>query len=653
MTFQINIPIVVEQISKVLGDHHNLHPSVEKLKLTEIVQNQIPLGGRLKHFASNWEKITKDCSILTELRGYKIDFLKTPRQISVTEIHYSEKEYQILNKEIGEMLEKRAVEIVDPKNSVQDQFISTLFVRPKKDGGSRPIFNLKKLNEYVVYEHFKMEGFQVVKNIMIKRDFMCKIDLKDAYFCIPIHQTHRKYLRFTWGGQLLQYTSLPFGLAAGPRLFTKVMKPIIAFLRRLGIRLVIYLDDILLLNQTKEGLMKDRDSLIWLLHNLGWLINWKKSVLEPTQTIEFLGLKVDSVEMSVYLPQDKIQNIKMKCQKALESDHITIQELASLVGSLNATVEAVIPASLYVRELQMFKTKCLIKEKSYKNKINLSQECKTEISWWIQQLQVWNGKQIITNEPDLVIETDASTMGWGFHCPFSQTRMGGPWSPVEKKLHINALELKAANIAVKSITKNKQNVHIHLKMDNTTAVTYVNKMGGTKSPILTNIAKDLWEYCLERKITLTAEHLPGSLNQTADWESRNVSTMSINSWRLNPKIFAQINSLWGPLEMDLFADRLNAQLEKYMSWKPDPFAMGTDAFLAHWGGMKAYAFPPFCLIQRCIAKVQKERGELVIVTPAWQTQPYNPMLLNMSIVDPILLPPQKDLLLLPGGTPIL
>lgn len=322
------------------------------------------------------------------------------------------------------------------------------------------------------------------------------------------------------GGQLLQYTSLPFGLAAGPRLFTKVMKPIIAFLRRLGIRLLIYLDDILLLNQTKEGLMKDRDSLIWLLHNLGWLINWKKSVLEPTQTIEFLGLKVDSVEMSVYLPQDKIQNIKMKCQKALESDHITIQELASLVGSLNATVEAVIPASLYVRELQMFKTKCLIKEKSYKNKINLSQECKTEISWWIQQLQVWNGKQIITNEPDLVIETDASTMGWGFHCPFSQTRMGGPWSPVEKKLHINALELKTANTAVKSVAKNKQNVHIHLKMDNTTAVTYVNKMGGTKSPILTNIAKDLWEYCLERKITLTAEHLPGSLNQTADLESR-------------------------------------------------------------------------------------------------------------------------------------
>jgi hypothetical protein len=79
--------------------------------------------------------------------------------------------------------------------------------------------------------------------------------------------------------------------------------------------------------------------------------------------------------------------------------------------------------------------------------------------------------------------------------------MGGPWSPLEKKLHINALELKAANIAVRSMTKNRENVHIHLKMDNVTAVTYVNKMGGTKSPILTSIAKDLWEYCLGKKIT--------------------------------------------------------------------------------------------------------------------------------------------------------
>ena len=186
-------------------------------------------------------------------------------------------------------------------------------------------------------------------------------------------------------------------------------------------------------------------------------------------------------------------------------------------------------------------------------------------------------------------------------------------------------------------------------MDNVTEVTYVNKMGGTKSPILIEIAKDLLEYCLAKKITLTAEHLPGFLNKTTDWESRNVSTISTNSWRLNPQIFTRIDLQWCPLEMDLFADRLSAQTEKYMSWKPNPFAVGTDAFLKNWEGMEAYAFPPFCLIQRCVAKVQKDKGELVIVTPTWQTQPYYAMLLNMSIADPILLPPQRNLLLSQGG----
>lgn len=126
-----------------------------------------------------------------------------------------------------------------------------------------------------------------------------------------------------------------------------------------------------------------------------------------------------------------------------------------------------------------------------------------------------------------------------------------------------------------------------------------------------------------------------------------MSTNSTNSWRLNPKIFAQMNSLLGLLDTVLFAVRLNAQLEKYMSWKPDPFTMGTDEFLAHWEGMKTYVFPPFCLIQRCIDKVQNEQGELVVVTPAWQ--PFYLMLLSMPIVDAILLPPQKDLLLSPGG----
>ena len=210
---------------------------------------------------------------------------------------------------------------------------------------------------------------------------------------------------------MYQYKSLPFGLGSGPRIFTKIMKPVTAVLRRIGVKIVIYLDDILILKQSKMGLIKDRNTLIMLLHKLGWLINWEKSSLLPTQITEFLGMTIDSVEMKIFLPEMKVQGIVQKCQQVLATEEVSIHEIASLTGMLVATAEAVIPASLYVRELQMTKTKYLLKTMNYQTLLMLPNECKIEIKWWIHHLRQWNGKNILNPSPDLVIETDASLKG--------------------------------------------------------------------------------------------------------------------------------------------------------------------------------------------------------------------------------------------------
>ena len=142
-TLNVNIPIVVEQMSKVLRDHYNLHPSIEHLKLSKIVQNHIPLGARLKHFVSNWEKITRDSTILGALKGYKIEFLKTPSQKFVPVKNYSEKEYQILYTEIQAMLQKKSGRDCRPKErmskSVHKHFICT----PQKRWGVSSHFQSK------------------------------------------------------------------------------------------------------------------------------------------------------------------------------------------------------------------------------------------------------------------------------------------------------------------------------------------------------------------------------------------------------------------------------------------------------------------------------------------------------------------------------
>ena len=131
-----------------------------------------------------------------------------------------------------------------------------------------------------------MEGIQSLKDIILPHDFMIKLDLKDGYFSIPSHQN---FLSFMWKKKTYQFTCLPFGLSSAPLTFTKVMKPLVAYLRSLGIRLLIYLDDMLILAQTREELLKWRSIVLDLLENLGFLINYQKSVRTNSVT-NFSGI---------------------------------------------------------------------------------------------------------------------------------------------------------------------------------------------------------------------------------------------------------------------------------------------------------------------------------------------------------------------------
>ena len=138
-------------------------------------------------------------------------------------------------------------------------------------------YKLKDLNVFLQYDHFKMEGIHLLRDMLQPNDWLGKIDLKDAYFVIPIWRDHRKYLRFVWRQTLLEFACLPFGLAVAPRVFTKIMKPVVSLLRRTGIRLIIYLDDILLMNASETGLQQDMHTAQHLLENLGFVVNLEKS----------------------------------------------------------------------------------------------------------------------------------------------------------------------------------------------------------------------------------------------------------------------------------------------------------------------------------------------------------------------------------------
>ena len=231
------------------------------------------------------------------------------------------------------------------------------------------------------------------------------------------------------------------------------------------------------------------------------------------------------------------------CRDRIREETASVRTLAKIIGKLTSSMQAVLPAPLHYRHLQMLQVKGLLAGKSYETMVSLNQNCLNDLQWWVDQISTWNGRSIITPAPDLVITTDASLQGWGAVCQGVRTR--GLWSQQESNtLHINALELKAALFAVRAFTAKERQLHVHLRMDNRTAVAYVLKMGGTRSSVLVGIAQELWGYALTKQITLTAEYLPGKYNHEADWESRHFRDSS--NWKLNPSIFQARPTLGAP-----------------------------------------------------------------------------------------------------------
>ena len=129
----------------------------------------------------------------------------------------------VCDQEVKDLVLKGAIkEIIDDSEG----FICSLFVIPKDIGGFRPIVNLKPLNKFIRYEHFKIENLQSVCFLLREGDCMVKLDLKDDYLTVPIHPSHQKFVRFGWKGRIYQFLCLAFGFAPAPRILLRSIKPL-------------------------------------------------------------------------------------------------------------------------------------------------------------------------------------------------------------------------------------------------------------------------------------------------------------------------------------------------------------------------------------------------------------------------------------------
>ena len=220
-----------------------------------------------------------------------------------------------------------------------------------------------------------------------------------------------------------------------------------------------------------------------------------------------------------------------------------------------------------------------------------------------------------TPAPDLHLYSDASSSGWGAH--LLDQNVSGVWSAQEKLLHINLLEMKALFLALQAFQEDVAGHHVTAMCDNSTVVAYINKQGGTVSRPLCLLTSRLLRWTESFYVHLEARYLPGESNVLADVLSRRGQVVG-TEWSLHPQVARALLRTWGNPSIDLFATCLNAKLPLYCSLVPDPQAVFEDAFHHPWDDLDLYAFPPFALIGRVIARVQQSsRVAMTLVAPLW------------------------------------
>lgn len=179
----------------------------------------------------------------------------------------------------------------------------------------------------------------------------------------------------------------------------------------------------LIIAESRDFTVEHTTIAVNLLSNLGFVLNEGKSIYTRTTVPQFSG----KVNQNVLVPpKGQLKNIKREGQTMINKPSVSIRSLSRLLGKLSFSIQVLFQVPLHYRFLLMTKTMALKKTESYESTLFLNQAAQEELLWWRDHLAAWNGRSLLRKKDDLLIENDASNLGWGACC--NGVRTGGIWS---------------------------------------------------------------------------------------------------------------------------------------------------------------------------------------------------------------------------------
>lgn len=293
----------------------------------------------------------------------------------------------------------------------------------------------------------------------------------------------------------------------------RVADSIVAMAGRRGIACKIYLDDVIVIAPDKETCAKHFNTVRDILAELG-LPESVDKIQPPSTSVTWLGIMIDSLRMTLSIPNEKLQEILTCVTKAIKCRTISQKHLRSILGKLLHIAKCIRPARLFVaRLLEALRSMT----RTY---IKVDKEMRKDFSWFIVFASAWNGTSLIPNKtPDRVIQVDASCSGIGAHD--GRFAYGGRITPLSDPV-ANINELEGVNVVVAVSTFMSladRGSHVLLQCDNLASVE-IFRHGRGRNRVLLECARHLWMLQSILDIRITYEHIAGNLNTVADSLSR-------------------------------------------------------------------------------------------------------------------------------------
>ena len=548
---------------------------------------------------------------------------------------------------------------------VVPSFVSGAFCVPKGSDSWRLVVNAKHVNLACEPRKCRYESLKMLQRIDLSGVHAIKVDLKDAYYQVPVRSADRKYFAFEFAGCYYHLNCLAFGWLNSPWYFTKVAKALVTYVRsskavnrksaappapghlyrmpgrsgqRASVKVLPYLDDFLFLFEDKETAQAGSTWVQELLFWLGFTPHDRKCVWTPATRVEHLGLIVD-LERGVFeVPAKKLARVAnmakgLRVVATKNCRLVTKQSLASFCGFAQSLRLAVSCAQLFLRSLYDVSASV----HGWKGSVRLTRQAMSDLQWW-SQIPVKHCEapiQLKPGSPELYV--DASKQGWGATMAGQEAR--GYFSPAERCMMIAQLEMRAVRYALLSYRDELRGRCVQLREDNT-VVEHVIRNASSRSPILMEEFRLLWALADDMGVSFKVVRVASAEN-LADAASRHVDR---DDYRLAPAVFGILSAAYGPCDVDLFASSANAQCDKFFSAARCPGTAGVDALMQSWRGMKCYANPPFSadVMLQVVQKVRLEQVEVLLVVPDWPGQAWHQELMLLAdVVDR-----------LPGGVPL-